>query len=416
MNQGTNLGSQKGRWIILAALVAVLGALLFLLPGGILQAQQTAETYYHEENNGEPVVTLTADDPEGVTPIYWDILEADIVADLPGGGADDIDGDDIADFASFSVADGVLSFNSPPNFETPTDAGPDNNYKVVVQASDGGLTEWVQYFKVTVNVLDVEEQGTVAWTIDPDGAGTAGTEGDNQTLLEFQAGAILSAEVTDPDNLATDPNTTWKWYRSQNNTGPWTQITNEDGVPVTTFTYTASDSADNNDVGMYLRAVADYADNRGGNKTAELVSPYTVQATRVENNSVPEFAPTAVERDVQEGLASANVGAPVTATDADNHVLNYSLEEANDRRVHNRPGDGPDNDRPRTGLRERRWDNDLHRYRQGDGLRRRQYRRDRRRRSSCRRDRDHHPSERERGPRVRYREPDDDPPGRTSQA
>ena len=74
MSQGTNLGSQKGRWIILAALVAVLGALLFLLPG-VLQAQQTAETYYHDENDPEPVVTLTAVDPEGVTPIYWDILE-----------------------------------------------------------------------------------------------------------------------------------------------------------------------------------------------------------------------------------------------------------------------------------------------------------------------------------------------------
>ena len=74
MNQGINLGSQIGRWIVLAALVAVLGALLFLLPGGLLQAQQTAETYYHQENSDEPVVTLAANDPEGVTPIYWDIL------------------------------------------------------------------------------------------------------------------------------------------------------------------------------------------------------------------------------------------------------------------------------------------------------------------------------------------------------
>ena len=39
MNQGTNLGSQIGRWIILAAVVALLGALLLTIrPVG---AQQT---------------------------------------------------------------------------------------------------------------------------------------------------------------------------------------------------------------------------------------------------------------------------------------------------------------------------------------------------------------------------------------
>ena len=114
MNQGTILGSQIGRWIVLAALVAVLGALLFLLPGGLVQAQQTAETYYHQENDDNPVVTLSATDPEGVAPIYWDILESDIDADLPGGEvgptADDIADADVADFALFEVENGVLSF------------------------------------------------------------------------------------------------------------------------------------------------------------------------------------------------------------------------------------------------------------------------------------------------------------------
>ena len=31
----------------------------------------------------------------------------------------------------------VLAFNSPPNFEAPTDANGDNVYVVIVQASDG---------------------------------------------------------------------------------------------------------------------------------------------------------------------------------------------------------------------------------------------------------------------------------------
>ena len=75
MSQGTNLGSQKGRWIILAALVAVLGALLFLLPG--VQAQGIGESYQYAENGTDPVVTFTANDPEDVTPIVWSIFGVD---------------------------------------------------------------------------------------------------------------------------------------------------------------------------------------------------------------------------------------------------------------------------------------------------------------------------------------------------
>ena len=71
MKQGTNLGSQKGRWIILAAVVAVLGALLFLLPG--VQAQEST-TIEYIENSTDAVVTLTAGDPEGATPITWSLV------------------------------------------------------------------------------------------------------------------------------------------------------------------------------------------------------------------------------------------------------------------------------------------------------------------------------------------------------
>ena len=311
---------------ILALLAALAVGLLFLLPGGPLHAQQTAETYYHHENDMGPVVTLTANDPEDVTHIYWSFLtDATGDQDLPGGNATDDIGDlDIAHRAFFKVEDGVLSFEAKPDYEAGTPAPDDRMYKVVVQASDGGQMTWVQYFKVTVVVLDVEEQGKVTWTVNPDG--TANGEAAGQNLLEFQAGAVLTATVTDPDGLPADDNDTWKWYRSSRNTGPWTMITSGDpAVPVITADYTASDHAENNDVGMYLRAVATYTDRRGDGKTAEFVSPHTVKATKVEDNSVPKFAPTAVERDIQEGPAGRNVGASVTATDADNDVLNYTL-------------------------------------------------------------------------------------------
>ena len=119
----------------------------------------------------------------------------------------------------------------------------------------------------------------MAWTVDPDGSGD---EAAGQELLEFQAGAILRATVTDPDGPATieADTTAWRWYRSQSNTGPWTIISDEQGVPVsTTNTYTVSDTANNDNVGMYLRATANYEDRLGTEETAAFVSAHRVSTT-----------------------------------------------------------------------------------------------------------------------------------------
>ena len=103
-----------------------------------------ADTYYHDENDPEPVVTLAAVDPEGVTPIYWSFFSetGDTYQDLPGGNvgpeAADIEEADFADNDFFDVEGGVLSFMTAPNYEAPVDEGTGNNYKMVVQASDGG--------------------------------------------------------------------------------------------------------------------------------------------------------------------------------------------------------------------------------------------------------------------------------------
>ena len=48
----------------------------------------------------------------------------------------------------------MLTFKSPPNFEGMSNSG-DDNYQVVVQASDGNE---IGYFEVTVTVTDVEEE------------------------------------------------------------------------------------------------------------------------------------------------------------------------------------------------------------------------------------------------------------------
>ena len=250
----------------------------------------------HNENDEGPVETLTARDPEGVSPIAWSLLEA-LPTPAPVVGGTELAAEDLADFGSFTVENGVLSFDSKPNFEGASSSG-DDVYRVVVQASDGGNTNWVQYFRVTVNVLDLEETGEVEWTVGPDGSEPTG---EPMELLEFQAGALLTASVSDPDGTVS--NITWMWYRSSS----LIENTLTDG------TYTVSDTATpgypNGDVGQRLRVVATYTDRRGDNKTAEFVSLHPVRRPRWRTTRHPSSLPTNTQGGYRRA-ARAGTSAP----------------------------------------------------------------------------------------------------------
>ena len=288
----------------------------------------------YNENETVPVDTLTAEDPEEVDPpMVWSLLEA------PGGitvGGTALTTDDVADFGDFEIdpQTGVLDFAMKPNYEIPTDAGLNNEYKVVVQASDGGRTNHLNWFKVTVRVQDIEETGKVTWTVDPDGTnGVLATP----NLLQFQPGAVLTASVTDPDGDAgaTAPSGTaisdfsietvsWKWYRSSSKSSMGT----DEISGAITNTYTVKDSpADSNDVGKYLWVVASYTDRIWSGNEAKFVSPNPVQRTKTNENAVPEFIETNFERTVAENTdKDINIGARARATDDDGDVLTYSLD------------------------------------------------------------------------------------------
>ena len=89
-------------------------------------------------------------------------------------------------------------------------------------------------------------------------------------------------------------------------------------MDATSDTYTTTDEATDDDVGMYLRAVATYSDARGPNKTADLVSDNPVQAAR-EDNTAPRFPSPTATRQMMENHKDA-IGAPITATDTDGDV------------------------------------------------------------------------------------------------
>ena len=188
---------------------------------------------------------------------------------------------------------------------------------MVVQASDGGEMEWVQYFKVTVIVLDQEEAGSVTWTVDP-----VGTEPAAQDLLEFQAAATLAATVTDPDD---GPDTPDQHHVEVVQVGEQHRAVDVDsqhasGRPLTPCRIMRMTTTWGCTCGRWRLTPTT------GGPTRKRKTFRTTRCGRPKcrTTRIPEFDPTSVAREVQEGSAGRNVGPPVAATDADGDVLNYT--------------------------------------------------------------------------------------------
>ena len=126
---------------ILALLAALAVGLLFLLPGGLLQAQDDG-TIEYAENGTDPVATYTGIDPEGRT-VYW-LLSTTAPSTLPVGfQGTDFTESDAAEFTITPTGDGAsghLNFKFPPDFEMPRGTAASetnsNTYNVVLMASD----------------------------------------------------------------------------------------------------------------------------------------------------------------------------------------------------------------------------------------------------------------------------------------
>ena len=157
---------------ILVFLAVLALGLLFLLPGGPLQAQDDGTIEYPENGTG-PVATYTAVDPEMTAIASWSLVGTDA--------------------GVFDINDGVLTFKKSPNYEMPGDvvgtspstaAANDNMYEVTVRATDetnkGGEK------MVMVEVTNVEERGMVTLS-----------------ALRPQSATMLTATLTDPDGSMT---------------------------------------------------------------------------------------------------------------------------------------------------------------------------------------------------------------------
>ena len=127
----------------------------------------------YAENGAGMVATYAATDPEN----------GDIAWSLSGDDADDFE---------ISRA-GMLTFMSPPDFESPTDANADNMYSVMVVASDGTNDGAMG---VTVTVTDVEENVAPEFAED-----TTTREVEENTPQGANIGGPVAAMAGDDDRL-----------------------------------------------------------------------------------------------------------------------------------------------------------------------------------------------------------------------
>ena len=193
----------------------------------------------YAENGTDAVATFNASDESPAENIAWEL-----------GGADK----DL-----FDIAGGVLTFNTPPDYENPTDTSvpPDNIYNLTITAtatddgrvSSSGTAETDNLrtsapHAVTITVTNVNEKGTVTIAITRDSTPVTGAP---------RVGDTLTASVTDldsPDGVTGE--VTWQWTRRISGT----TNTKVDIEGATAETYTV----DGDDVGMNLQAFAEYRD------------------------------------------------------------------------------------------------------------------------------------------------------------
>ena len=311
MNQGTNLGSQIGRWIVLAAVVALLGALLLTTrPVG---AQSTGDC---EKIGGELQCSYVEHSAGHVYDFHAATAGAEIAWTLVTTGAGATSHPDFGDFR-IDQESGVLTFKSPPNYESPMGGGTENDsntYMVMLKVevdTDAGRTTTEQ--GVTANVTNKEEDGGVTLN-----------------NLQPQVRELITATLGDPDGSVVE--STWQWSSSSSRSSGYTPI-----AGATAATYRPAEG----DTGMYLRATVTYTDGYGAEVDSAMTESLNpVRAETGADNADPAFGEDddlssdakTTTREIDENTpAGTNIGPPVFATDDDLDVLTYSISDSADQ-------------------------------------------------------------------------------------
>ncbi|WP_020558676.1 cadherin domain-containing protein [Thiofilum flexile] len=213
-----------------------------------------------------------------------------------------------ADAAKFTLdpSTGVLVFASAPDYENPTDVGADNTYLVQVTVSDGNGGTDVQ--DITVTLTDVFENVAPIITSNGGGDTTSVSISENTTV-------VTTVTATDGDNDTLTYTITGGADAAQFTLDPSTGVLVFASAP--DYENPTDVGADNN-----YEVQVTVSDGKGGTDVQDL----TVTITDVFENVVPIITS-------DSGGATASISVPenttavttVTATDADNDTLTYTI-------------------------------------------------------------------------------------------
>ena len=208
------------------------------------------------------------------------------------------------DASSFGIvaSDGRLKTSAALNYEVKSSYSVTVNVHDGKDAAGGADTSTIDdTIAVTITVNNLNEPGVVTITGTP-----------------LSGGSTLAASVTDPDEGVT--NESWRWARADSAGGTFDDISG--ATDNTAYVLVAAD------VGKYVRARVTYTDDQGTGKSASAV---TGQISA--SNAAPTFddGTTATRTLPENSGADVNVvGGTITAADADNDTLTYSLASGGD--------------------------------------------------------------------------------------
>ena len=258
---------------------------------------------------GVPETTLVLNEHDANDTYTTTTLTSYSAHDEEGGVTWSLSGTDASNFEI--AGNGVVTFAAAPSFEDRIDTDGKSVYEFTVVATEmesGSLDASVE---VMVEVLDLEEEGTITVNnLNPElgGESVTFTLTDPDGSISFdEVDSCTSTERWDLQLRAPD---TSAW-----NTTCW-------GTPLNpTFIYEPHEFHSN----RHLRAIATYTDRRGGNKYAE--SPGTEAVAADPSPNVPPVFRNQAYPSMPEGPAGRMLPDPLLGADRDRDTLTYGIME-----------------------------------------------------------------------------------------